>query len=319
MMLQARAFSLVVVILALASPAFGAAPPANAAAAIVNGEPIPLAEVDSIIQERLANDPSRPAPVSSPTPAQQRQWRLEVVGYMIDEALIRQYMRDHGSHVDASEVNKQFAALLAGLKAQNKKLSEFLREQHQTEAQVRANMTIQLQLDRYVKERTNEADMRKYYEANKDYFDKNMVRTSHIVIRVASNAPPAERAAAKQKLQAARADILAGRLSFAKAAQDVSQSPSAGKGGDIGFIYRKFQDVEEAYARVAFSMKVGEISDVVETEFGCHLILVTDRKEGTPTKYEQSLDVVRDCYAEDLRITLVNQLRRQAKVQILVP
>jgi len=248
-----------------------------------------------------------------------RQLRLEMVTVLVDDLLLRQFFRDHGPKIDPVDIKKQMGALEAGLKAQNKSLNDYFRELNQTEAQVRANMLVMLQLDRYVADRATEADMKSYYELNKEYFDKVMVRTSHIVIRVASNAAETERAAAKQKLQALREEILAGRLDFAKAAKENSQCPSAPKGGDIGFIYRKYENVDEAYAKAAFALKVGEISDVVASEFGYHLIKVTDRNEGQPTKYEQSVDVVRDCYVEDLRVSLLNQLRKQAKVQITLP
>ena len=46
-------------------------------------------------------------------------------------------------------------------------------------------------------------------------------------------------------------------------------------------------------------MKVGEVSDIVETDFGLHLILVTERTEGKPSKYEQCVDEVRDSYSEE--------------------
>jgi parvulin-like peptidyl-prolyl isomerase len=302
----------IAIILLLEGLGLAQSPPPNSRVALVNGEAITLAEVDAAIKQR-------PAQLTPPTAAQMRQLRLEMATVMVDDLVLRQFFREHGAKIDPIEINKQMAALEAGLKAQNKTLNDYFRDMNQTEAQVRANMLLLLQLDRYVIDRTTEADMKKYFELNKDYFDKVMVRTSHIVIRIASNASEPERTAAKQKLQTLRGEILAGQLDFAKAAQTHSQCPSAPKGGDIGFIYRKFQNVDEAYAKAAFAMKAGEISDVVESEFGYHLIKVTERNEGKPTTYEQSADVVRDCYAEDLRITLLNQLRKQAKVQITLP
>ena len=79
-------------------------------------------------------------------------------------------------------------------------------------------MLLLLQLDRYVKEHTTDADMKKYYEENRAYFDKTTVPRSHIVIRLAEDASPAEREKAKQKLTAIRHDITTGKLDFAKAA-----------------------------------------------------------------------------------------------------
>ncbi|MCE9532971.1 MAG: peptidyl-prolyl cis-trans isomerase, partial [Planctomycetes bacterium] len=98
-----------------------------------------------------------------------------------------------------------------------------------------------------------------------------------------------------------------------------SHCPSAPKGGDIGYMFRKFQNIDETYAKVAFGMKIGELSDVVETDFGMHLIKVTDRTEGKPTKYEQCVEDVRDSYAEELRVALLNQLRKKSKVEVTLP
>jgi len=81
-----------------------------------------------------------------------------------------------------------------------------------------------------------------------------------------------------------------------------SQCPSAPRGGDLDFIARKWM-VEEPFAKAAFAMKVGDLSDIVTTDFGLHLILVTDRKPGTATTFEQVADEVRECVLEELRQT----------------
>ncbi len=71
--------------------------------------------------------------------------------------------------------------------------------------------------------------------------------------------------------------------------------------------------------RTAFAMKIGALSDIVETDFGFHLIEVTDRKEGKPTKYEDCLDEVRDSCKEELRQELLKEQRKKAKIEITLP
>lgn len=289
-----------------------AKPRADVRVALVNGEAIALSEVDGILKQR-------PSPLPAPTAAQLRQQRMDVLSSLVDDLLVRQFMREHGPKVDLREVASQLAALEASLKERDKSLADYLKENGQTEAQLKASMLMLLQLDRYVKQHTTEADLRKYWEANREYFDKTTVRTSHIVIRLSTATPPGEREKARQKLQALRADLLAGKIDFASAARQYSQCASAPKGGDIGFISRKFHNVEEAYAKAAFALKAGELSDVVETEFGTHLIRVTERKDGTLAKFEQCIEDVRDSYAEELRIALLSQLRKKAKIEITLP
>src|SRR5262249_36993865 len=161
--------------------------------------------------------------------------------------------------------------------------------------------------------------LRQYYSANKDYFDRVEVKVSHIMIRVGPGAMPTERAAAKDKLRALRAEIVAGRLDFAEAAKKHSQCPSAPQGGDLGYILPKGMLTDEAFCKAAFAMKPGELSDVVESAYGVHLIRVTDRKPGMPSTFEKCTEDVLDQFTEDFRVELVAKLRKQAQIQITVP
>jgi parvulin-like peptidyl-prolyl isomerase len=285
--------------------------PATTAAATVNGEVIRLDEVDAFIKAKF--------PAVPLTAAQARQLRTEVVNDMIDDLLLRQFLRRHGPKLEPGEVDKHLTALAESLARQNKTLADYLRETNQTEAQVREAWAAMLQLSRYVREHVKDEQLRAYYQANKDYFDRVEVRVSHIVIRAGAGATPVERAAAREKLQALRADILAGKLDFAEAARKHSQCPTAPQGGDLGYILRKGMLPDEAFCQAAFALKVGEVSGVVETEFGFHLIKATDRKPGTPSSFERCVGEVRETFTDDFRTELVAKLRKQAQIQITVP
>jgi parvulin-like peptidyl-prolyl isomerase len=89
-------------------------------------------------------------------------------------------------------------------------------------------------------------------------------------------------------------------------------------GGDIGFFPRKWA-VAEPFAKAAFSLKVGELSEVVHTEFGAHLIKVTERKNGTSSTYEKVKDDVRDYFVQEMRQSVIEQQRKVAKVEINLP
>src|SRR5207247_2604363 len=125
------------------------------------------------------------------------------------------------------------------LAKENRTLTQFLKETGQTETQLRDDWAAAIQLAGYVKQQVTDDQLRAYHAANRDHFDKVEVRLSHIVIRIGKNAPATERAAAREKLQALRADIAAGKFDFAAAARKVSQCPSALAGGDLGFITRR--------------------------------------------------------------------------------
>ena len=66
-------------------------------------------------------------------------------------------------------------------------------------------------------------------------------------------------------------------------------------------------------------MKVGDVSDVVETDYGLHLIKVTDRKPGQPSEYNKVKDEVRELCTEEMRLALLAQQRKAAHIEINLP
>lgn len=285
-------------------------PSPDTPAAKVNGEVIRLGDVDAYLKSKL--------PTVTLTAAQLRQLRTDVVADMIDDLLVKQFLRQNGPKVEPAEVDRHLKALAESLAKQGKTLADFYRETQQTEAQARDTWTTLLQLGRYVKERVPVEQLRQYHAANRDVFDRVEVRVSHVMIRAGVGRPPVERAAAKEKLQSLRAEIAAGRLDFVDAAKRFSHCPSATQGGDLGFIPRKGM-LDESFAKAAFALKVGEVSGVVETDSGVHLIRVTGRKPGVPSTFEACVEDVREVFTDDFRAELVARLRKQAQIQVTVP
>jgi peptidyl-prolyl cis-trans isomerase C len=304
--------------LVLAAPLAAAqAPPTSKpgeapVAAAVNGEAIRLDQVDAVIRRMRVAD----GPLST---SQVKRLREEVVQDLIDDVLLRQHLRQHGPKVEPAELDKHMAALAASLRRQGKTLADHCRETGRTQEQVRDAWATLVQFQRYVDQQATDEKLRKYHVANKDLFDRAAVRVSHVVVRVGPDAPPTERAAARQKLAAVRSEIAAGKLTFADAARKYSMCPSAPKGGDLGFVGLRDPAADEAVTRAAFALKPGEISEPTDGEYGVHLVQATERKPGTPVPFEKVADLVRECYAEDVRQGLVGLLRKQATIQVTVP
>jgi peptidyl-prolyl cis-trans isomerase C len=286
-------------------------PPAANVAATVNGEVIRLDQVDAVV---------RRLPVRAPlTDGQAKRLRREVVEDMIDDVLLRQFLRQHGPKVDPAEVEKHFRGLAAALQRQGKSLDQFYRETGQTEAQVRDTWATMYQFQKYADQQAKAADLRKYFEANRDFFDGTTVRVSQIVLRVSPTAPAGERVAAREKLTAIRTDLLAEKITFPEAARKYSIDPTAPTGGDLGFIGRRDGVVDDAVAQAAFALKVGDVSEPVDTEYGVHLLRVAERKPGKAVTFETVTDLVRECYAGDVRQSLVAVLRQKATIQVTIP
>jgi len=279
--------------------------------AVVNGEAIPRSELDAVMK-------LRPKAVTPLTAAQERTIADQIVNIMVEDALLRQFLARSVPAANAADVDKQYAALIEGLKAQKRTIADYCQETMQTEKQVRGNLETMLRWNAYMAQHVNDGELNKYYAENKDFFDRVTVKCKHIVFRMPLEAPSAERAEATKKLRELREQIVAGKLTFAEAAQKYSHCPSAPKGGELGYIYRKWM-VEEPFAKAAFALKVNEMSDIVTTDFGLHLILVTDRKPPEPSEFSKVKEDVRECCAEEMRQKLLIDLRKSAKIEINLP
>ncbi len=281
-------------------------------AATVNGEPIRLDEVDAMLK--------RHSPVDAPlTAAQARHLRADVLNDLIDLQLLTQFLAQHGPKIPPADLDKYMQGVAAGLRKQKKTLAEHLKETGQTEQQVRDGWARVLQLQKLIDGKTTDAELKKYFEANRAVFENATVRVSHVVVRLGPASTAGERAAAHDKLKQLRLDILAGKIDFATAAKKHSVCPSARTGGDLGFITRKDGIVDEPFAAAAFGLKPNEISDVVACDDGLHLILMTARKAGTPVAFEKVADQVRDVYADEIRLSLLAKLRKDAKIEVSLP
>jgi peptidyl-prolyl cis-trans isomerase C len=276
-------------------------------AAAVNGITISTAQVDALIN-------ARPQAVALPE-AQMKQLRLEALNHLIDDVLLQQFLRKNGPKVDPAEVKKNVSELEGSLKKQGKTLADYYRESGQTADELYQTAQMVLQLSAYIKNRLAEADIRRYYDENRELFDMVKVKASHIVLRVAASASDKDRKEAREKLLAIRQQIISKQISFAEAAKKYSQSESASRGGDIGEFPRKGW-VEEPFARAAYGLKVGEISDVVTTEYGLHLIQITNRTKGESSDYSKVHEGVRELCIEEMIQDLIARERKAAKIEV---
>jgi len=149
----------------------------------------------------------------------------------------------------------------------------------------------------------NESDLKTYYEQNTARFGtKEERRASHILITAPASAPAADRAKAKAKAEQLLAEVKKAPATFADVARKNSQDPgSAEKGGDLDFVTRGA--MVKPFEDAMFALKKGEISDVVETEFGYHIIRLADIKPAVVPPFEQ------------VRATIENEVRAQQATQ----
>ena len=126
-----------------------------------------------------------------------------------------------------------------------------------------------------------EANIKAYYEQNlARYRTDEQRRASHILISAGKDAPAADKAAAKAKAEKLLAQLRKSPNDFAKLAKENSQDPgSAERGGDLDYFGKGM--MVKPFEEAAYALKEGEISDVVQSDFGFHIIRVTGIKPAT--------------------------------------
>lgn len=162
-----------------------------------------------------------------------------------------------------------------------------------------------LYLDKYVEDETSPAKLKAWFAKNKARFSDKEVRASHILLKEAD----------KAKAETVLKEALKKGADFAALAKKHSTGPSGPKGGDLNFF--KQGRMVPAFDKVAFSTAKGKVHPkLVKTQFGWHIIKVTDVKGGGDVKFKDKQDEVKRIRGRELREELVKNLRDKARVTI---
>jgi peptidyl-prolyl cis-trans isomerase C len=164
-------------------------------------------------------------------------------------------------------------------------------------------------------------DLDAFYAQNPDQFKEDeSIRASHILFAVAKDATPAVKQAARTEAEGVLKRVRSGE-DFAALAKQYSKDPgSAAVGGDLNF-FPKGQMVP-AFDAAAFALKPGEISNLVETEFGLHIIKLTERKAGRTVPLAEVKDRLEGFLKQRKQQELVQQyllgLKTKYRVEVLI-
>jgi len=201
-----------------------------------------------------------------------------------------------------------------------------LKDQGMTEKELRGLIRRNVVIDAYIekmiipKQTVSEVEIKTFYEKNPEAFTQpEQLRVSHILVTLDPKATVDEKQKARTKIEDLLKQARAG-ADFAKLAQDNSSCPSSKQGGDLGY-FGKGQMVKP-FEDAAFALKPGEISGVVETQFGYHIIKAVEKKapskvalEDVKPKIEESLK--RRKVGEAVNNTL-EEARKKAKIELFL-
>ena len=318
-----------------AAAAPGATPPATPAAqepakpvpaqlpavlARVNGEDVTRTEFEEYVQNLEGR-------AGGPVPAEQRDQVYrgvldQIVGYklLLQESKARKVaIPDADVEARIGEIRKQFPSedVFMQMLIQRKMTLEQIRNDARQDMAIAKLIETEIAAKAAVKPE----QIQDFYAKNPDQFKQDeRVRASHILIAFPEKADAAAKAQAKTKADQVLKDVKAGK-DFAALAKQHSQDPgSAVNGGDLGF-FQKGQMVGP-FNDVAFTLAPGAVSDVVETQFGYHIIKVAEKQPSRTVPLEEVRPQVEQYLQNQNREqeteAFVKSLRSKGKVEILI-
>ena len=270
--------------------------------AIVNDVPITGADVNMETKRILFQAQAMQKPIDESMMATMKE---KVIESLINRELLYQQSKTKGITSDATDIDNSIEQIKQRMEA-GQTFENLLTEMGITLEMMRIQVgqanAIQklLETEVYAQAMVSEKESRIFFENNPQYFKKpEEVKASHILIMVAPDANDEQKLIARNKTEDLQKKIAAGE-DFANLAKQYSEGPSNVKGGDLGYFDRK--KMVKPFADAAFDLKPGQVSGIVETRFGFHLIKVMDKK-------------AKSVYAfEDIK-TRLGQLLQQQKIQ----
>ena len=199
---------------------------------------------------------------------------------IINERLILAEIKTEGIEISDERIDEEIAKIKSSL-PEDTTLEALLEADGLSQADLRADLSNELatqslfDLQLASLKEIDEEEAKAFYTENNAQFQRpESVTASHILYKV-SSADEALKASTREELAALREQIITGELTFAAAAEAHSSCPSSANGGSLG-TFQRGQMVPE-FEQAAFMQEVDEIGDIVETQFGYHIIQVSEK------------------------------------------
>jgi peptidyl-prolyl cis-trans isomerase C len=231
-----------------------------------------------------------------------------VLDRAIDSKLIAQEARRRGIKPNESRVDEKLAKMAAGAGSRADLEAELVKtgiDYSQLRSTVVQADLVQTLVEAQVatKGEVTPDEVLAFYNQNPELFkNPDRIHARHILFKFETEASPEQKKAAWDKAAAAHARAVAGE-DFAALAIELSEGPNASKGGDLGFTTRG--QMVESFDQAVWALKPGEISEVVESRFGYHVIKVEEIRIGPTVPLEEA------------RPAVVNLLRQERIAQVL--
>jgi peptidyl-prolyl cis-trans isomerase C len=269
------------------------------------------------------------------SPNRRAEARAEVINFLIDNAIVDQYLIQLKIPVEQKEVDEHIQKLKEEAVREKQKFEEMLGRLYITEDELRHELVSALRWDKFVLQQGTDKVLEDMFTKNLDMFNGSRMQARHILLAVKDGKQAetqAHVAAIKKYIESEVGQSLAKlpattdpisrekertkvtEFMFAEAAKKYSTCPSGKDGGDLGY-FRRAGDMVEPFARAAFALKPFEMSEPVATEFGVHVILAVDYKAGKEVKFQQVKPLVQEVYGERLREAVLSAYKSKSKIE----
>jgi peptidyl-prolyl cis-trans isomerase C len=285
----------------------------------VNGDVIGKTEFEGAIH-------SVEARAGRPVPAEQRD---QVYRSVLDDLVAYRLLRQEARRRQVPVADVDLETRLGGLRKQFGTEQAFelaLKAQHTSLEKLREDARSDLMVNKLLQDevlskiQVKPGDISSFYEKNPDKFQQpEMVHASHILVIVPPEADAKTKGALKARAVEALKAAKAGK-DFAALARQYSQDGSAAKGGDLGFFPRG--QMVPAFEQAAFSLAPGQVSDLVETQFGFHIIKVLERRAGGTVPFAQAAPKIQEYLEQQAQSekgkAFVDSLKAKGTVEIYI-
>ncbi len=279
-----------------------AADPQQPAAALVDGKPILVSQLQQEFQSITSK--------LTLTEKARNQIAQELLEQVIQRRLVMAYLQRTGQAASRADLLVAREKLTLRLALEKKSLEEYLLERKLNEQQLDFQLSWQLGWPLFLNKYVTDDNLQRYFDQHREQFDGTERRVVHILLKV-TDREEIELLRARQV--SLRQQISKGDLTFAQAAMEYSQSPSATQGGDIGWINWN-GPMPRAFTDAAFATELGTVSQPVQSKFGIHLVKCVEIKKGTGS-WQEARDPLRNAIVRYLFSWAADQQREHSVIK----
>lgn len=285
----------------------------------VNGQEVKKSDFDLLVRNIELS--------RGPIPTERRDEVLRAaLNQLVEYTLLQQEAKTRQVTVSDAEVNERIKQM-QGQFPTEEAFKKALSARDMSIDRLRDDARVDMVITRMVEDEVataqppTDAECKDYYDKNPDKFKLGeAVRASHILILADEKADEATKKKARAQIEAVNKRVKAGE-DFAQLAKEHSQDGSAAQGGDLDFFGRG--RMVPPFEQAAFALKPGEVSDIVTTQFGYHIIKVTERRTESTVPFDDQLQerlrqILTEQKKQEKAASFVASLKQKSKIEVLV-